>query len=186
MPKGIYARMPVDLRFWSKVERSNDCWLWRGTMSVYGYGFFKVRGKMWKSHRYAWVLTNGAISNGLFVCHRCDVRHCVRPDHLFLGNAFDNMSDAARKGRMPSGERSWARLHPERLARGERNGAHTHPERIRRGVAQGGAKLTDEIVREIRAASGAGESGRSVAARYGVAPVTVSHVIRRYTWKHVQ
>lgn len=55
------------------------------------------------AHRLSYVMHNGPIPLGMFVCHRCDVRHCVRPDHRFLGTNADNMADKARKSRARGG-----------------------------------------------------------------------------------
>lgn len=85
-------------RFWAKVDRASghrapnmqtDCWLWTASKSLNGYGKFVVekkagRTKLREAHRVAWMLTNGSIPDGLYVCHHCDVRTCVRPDHLFV------------------------------------------------------------------------------------------------------
>ena len=86
--------------FWAKVNKTEGCWLWTSYRNEHGYGLLSFRGvKNRRAHRIAWELTNGAIPHGLQVLHRCDVRTCVRPDHLFLGTNADNLLDCAKKGR---------------------------------------------------------------------------------------
>lgn len=101
--------LPIEERFWSKVDQSGDCWLWAAYRNSRGYGMFMVSAgsplqntkstRPHLAHRIAWQLTYGTIPNGLVVCHHCDNPPCVRPDHLFLGTQSDNMVDSARKGR---------------------------------------------------------------------------------------
>lgn len=86
--------------FWSKVDRTGDCWPWTGCKNWAGYGKVGVENQLKGTHRVAWELTNGPIPDGLHVCHRCDNPPCCNPDHLFLGTRSDNMRDAREKGRI--------------------------------------------------------------------------------------
>jgi hypothetical protein len=71
-------------RFWSKVNRTNDCWFWTGNTNDVGYGRVRVGRHLKAAHRIAWELTNGPIPDGAIIRHRCRRPGCVRPDHLVL------------------------------------------------------------------------------------------------------
>jgi len=171
-------------RFWSKVDQAEEgCWLWQGTMLKQGYGCFKIAGKMYKAHRVAYLYTKGTIPAGLILCHSCDTPQCVRPDHLFPGTHKDNMQDAKNKGRMATGDRSGARLHPESHIRGDNHPSHLHPE-LRQGELNGRAMLTREQVEDIRIRYATGTVSQFVLAdEFHVAQTTISAIVRKESWK---
>lgn len=74
----------------------SDCILHVGRTSTHGYGGV---GRNGYAHRAAWEQAFGPVPEGLQVLHRCDVRKCINPEHLFLGTNQDNMDDKTRKGR---------------------------------------------------------------------------------------
>lgn len=148
-------------RFWALVDirGGDDCWEWQGKRASNGYGVFNLEYRHRGAHRMAWELHYGAPPGDLLVCHRCDNRACVRPDHLFLGTQKDNLADMKAKGRAS-------------LVRA-------------RGEATARAKLTEVEVREIRRRANAGEPQTVIACDYGVTKECIHSVVHRKTWKHV-
>lgn len=101
---GPAPKRPMPERFWLKVDKSGECWLWTSYINPCGYGQFQETSyRSERSHRVAWRIVNGPIPDGMFVLHRCDVRRCVNPAHLFLGTNDDNMADKVAKGRQARG-----------------------------------------------------------------------------------
>lgn len=181
---GTLLPIPIEDRFWSKVDRRgpDECWIWTAAKMGKGYGKVYYQGRLTGAHRVSYELANEPIGDGLFVCHRCDNPPCCNPAHLFLGTNAENAHDAASKGRMVNG----LLRHPERFARGDRHHFRLHPEMVRRGTQQSRAKLNDEAVREIRRRYAAGGISQSSLAReFGVTQVAIWMVVNRRSWTHV-
>lgn len=161
------AYEPFENRFWKNVQKNtNDqCWLWSGCFGDDGYGrlraergYLTKHGKrfMWATHRASWTLHFGEIPDGLSVLHRCDVKACVNPEHLFLGTQADNMADKTNKGRAQHGE------------------------------AHGMSKLTESNVRAIRQMKNLAVCQNDIAEFFGVSKQLVSLIVRRRLWKSLE
>lgn len=96
-------QVPIELRFWSKVEvrGTAECWPWTAATDGHGYGAIAASGqrRTLQAHRVAYALKNGPIPDGLKVLHRCDNPACCNPTHLWAGTQADNMRDMGAKGR---------------------------------------------------------------------------------------
>jgi hypothetical protein len=95
-------RVPPQISFWRHVNRIADdtsCWEWTACKNSRGYGRYRLNRVMTQAHRAAWILTNGKLENNDLVCHGCNNPGCVRPDHLYKGDAFTNMRDRKIDGK---------------------------------------------------------------------------------------
>lgn len=147
-------------RFFDKIEMepNSGCWLWTATQQsrgdgTKGYGQFTVRPKKWLAHRWAAKFLGGLDIDGKVVRHICENNACVNPDHLTTGSQKENMQDAWRSGR------------------------------IARGANVGSSKITEDIVREIRARKG--ERIVDLAKEFGITHQNVSLIQNKKSWSWV-
>lgn len=158
------AKVPIKDRLLGCVESTEEgkCWLWKCHISPNGYGRIQLEGTSKLAHRVSFeAFNNTEIPEGMYVCHVCDVKHCVNPAHLFLGTPTDNMQDMIRKGR---------KKHSLTGKCGELA--------LRR-------KLSAEQVLEIRRRRSNGESQRQLAAAFGVDNSNIFLICKRVTWRHI-
>jgi hypothetical protein len=161
---------PEDVaRFWIKVNKTDTCWLWTAATLSCGYGSFGLNGRQHGAHRIAYTLTYGNIPEGMYICHACDVRNCVRPDHLWAGTQKDNIQDCIAKGRFA--------MMP---------GSHMPPACHLRGEEIYGSVATPDLVRAIRHRYAEGQTIIVHLAReFGVGRMVVRGIIEGSTWRHV-
>ena len=152
----------IKRRFWAKVTKTPDCWLWQGRPKDNGYGLFRAIDYQHYAHRFSWELHFGPIPegsgyHGMCVLHKCDNRLCVRPDHLFLGTNYDNVQDMHKKGRA-------------RKAIGEKSSS---------------ARYTEEHIHWIKRLRARGWSTVRLARVFDCYSSTIHSIVNGKTWKHV-
>lgn len=148
-------------RMAQKTRRNpkNGCLEWTPKSRANGgYGTLCVgRNGHVRAHRAAWMLANGEIPAGLYVCHKCDNPLCCDPAHLFLGTPAQNMADKKSKGR--------GTIPPVHFGEKHHN-----------------TKFGPKEVLEIRAST---DPQWKIAERHGVSEMTVWRIRKRITWQHV-
>lgn len=144
-------------RFESQINKiEGSCWLWTGEIATHGGGVLRIGGQILSAYRISYEIYMGEIPKDMCVCHTCDVRSCVNPEHLWIGTHAENMADAAKKNRMHPGEQS----------------------------AQ--SKLKNEQVIEIVNLYKTGNySQQQIAEMFGVEHTIISGIITGKNWKHL-
>ncbi len=148
-------------RFFEKICFGfSDCWFWYGCIDTSGYGRTNLLHENF-AHRASWILFNGFIPKDKKILHKCDIRNCVNPDHLFIGSQKDNVQDMISKGRSVS----------PKIKYGEKNPMH---------------KLSTNIVKEIREYFSNNKISYSqLAKKYNVSSMTIHRIITLKTWINI-
>lgn len=146
----------------SITKRKTGCWEWNGILGIHGYAYTTdyQTNKRTHAHRVSYENFKGSIPSGLYVCHHCDNRKCINPEHLFVGTATENMQDAKQKNRL--------RCNPSK------------------GSKNGHAKLDEEKVREIKQKIASGIRCTVIAREYGVGSTIIYRIKDGTGWKHVE
>ncbi|MFM0638044.1 HNH endonuclease signature motif containing protein [Paraburkholderia metrosideri] len=135
----------------------SGCWIWMGAIRANGYGKVQHKGRETRAHRASYEVFNGHVPDGLCVCHRCDVRACVNPHHLFLGTKKENTEDMMRKGRKA-------------------------PAITKHGESSHLAKLAASDVLEIRSSA---SSALELSMKFGVTRTQIYAIRSRKAWAHI-
>lgn len=119
------ASLAERIAFHSIPEPNSGCLLWTGPLDSEGRPKIGISGKTRRVSRVVYELYRGPIPEGLFVCHKCDIRLCVNPDHLWTGTHLDNMRDRNQKKRHQHGERHTSAKLTREIVSNLRDGALT-------------------------------------------------------------
>lgn len=148
----------IKKRIGNSIDLEGECWRWTKTICKSGYGQISYRSSREYAHRVSYIVHKGEIPDGLHVCHTCDNKWCVNPDHLWVGTQKDNAQDMVMKNRKIT-------------VFGEENGK---------------SKLTKNDVLEIRKSYKKGIKGYpQIAKQFSISTSTVQAIIERRTWDHI-
>lgn len=148
-------------RFLSYVSLPNEngCMIWMGVIGNCGYGqFFLLNKKAIRPHRLSYKYFKGEFNENLFICHTCDNKKCVAPDHLFVGTPKENMTDMINKKRDIKAKGSIHYL----------------------------SKLKEKDILEIRKLRQSGKTYFEISEIFNVHMQTIAAIITGRSWSHLK
>ena len=162
----MITKLPIEERFFKKVNKTKECWFWIGQLNFHGYGVIHLYPNQYNdkkilAHRLSYKIHKGEIPKDMCVRHSCDIRNCVNPNHLWIGTKSDNHKDMWAKGRQPD--------YTKTGIPGE-----NHPM----------AKLTWKKVNKIRKMLSSRKYKQIYIAKiFNAHPMTISNIIHNKQWK---
>jgi ribosomal protein L19E len=166
----------------------SGCWIWMGAFgNVNGYGNFYLNGKHVGAHRASWLINKGKIPDEMCVCHTCDVRACVNPNHLFIGSQKDNIHDMIKKGRQVVYDMNgiknpmYGKTHnliTKKLMKEKKEGKYI-------GALHPRAQINENQVLKIRELKNNGLTNKNISDHLQISFHVVNNIIRGKTWRHV-
>lgn len=146
-------------RLMERTVKTESCWIWTGSKFPRGYGCISFCNKNRSVHKLSYQIFIGPVSNGLEVCHKCNNKACLNPEHLYLASHKENLNHASRDGLIPFGE----------------NGSNSKLKQID----------VDEI-RKIYKKYKKGCGCHFLARKFFVSPSTINRITSGRTWKHAK
>jgi hypothetical protein len=171
MGKVLYPTLKDAIESRVEMIPGVSCWAWNGIYSTNGYGMFNRRKKMILAHRGSYEAFNGFIPKGMYVCHTCDNKWCVNPNHLFLGTPKDNMTDKVKKGRQSKGL-----AHSKIMKSSEK-----FQKSIVYGEKHSQSKLSNFQRKQILELEAKGKSRKEIAQMFGITPSLIYFIKKRYS-----
>jgi hypothetical protein len=168
----------IECRLLFGIKKNNDCWEWQAFIMPNGYGRISYKGIDHYTHRLSYETFKGTIPEKKLVCHTCDNRKCINPEHLWIGTCEENTRDACNKGKM----KGWiGKKHSKESILKMRK-----PHNIdRKGEKHPNSKLNNVMVKEIKDLIKSGMTHREIGDKYSVSRCCISDVIRGKRWSHI-